>query len=312
MRDLIIEEIYKFALQDDSIILITGDLGYGVLNLFAQTFPDRFINVGISEQAMASVAAGMALEGMKVYMYSIANFCSLRCIEQIRNNICYHNANVKILSVGSGFAYGQLGMSHHATEDIAMMRSLPNMRVYSPADTFEAKMVISNSYIQNGPCYIRIAKNEKQQIHNQMITNQSIIRISKGTEVCILSTGTIVNEAILAAEILKMNGIDTGVYSVPIIKPLDNEKLNIISRKCKLLVTLEEHNITGGLGGAVAEVLGELSGDKAVLFRMGLKDIYSSIVGDEQYLRKCYKLSGADVAAQIKEKYEDINCYGLL
>lgn len=134
MRNTFINELEKLAVVDPSIYLLTGDLGFGVLNSFSENLPKQFINVGISEQNMTAVAAGLALEGNTVYTYSIGNFPSLRCLEQIRNDICYPNANVKIISVGAGLSYGQLGMSHHATEDMAIMRALPNMRVFSPAD----------------------------------------------------------------------------------------------------------------------------------------------------------------------------------
>ena len=158
MRNHLIAELYELAQKDSKIYLMTGDLGYGVLNRFQERFPDRFVNAGISEQNMASVAAGMALEGNTVYLYSIGNFPGMRCLEQIRNDICYPNANVKIIVVGGGFAYGQLGMSHHATEDLAVMRALPNMRVYSPADPAEAVEVIRRANSVHGPCYIRLGK----------------------------------------------------------------------------------------------------------------------------------------------------------
>ena len=143
MRNTAIQEIERLAEQDMRICLMTGDLGYGVLESFAKKFPERYFNMGISEQSMTAAAAGMALCGSIVFTYSIGNFNTLRCIEQIRNDICYHNANVKIISVGSGFSYGQLGMSHHATEDVAMLRALPNMRVFVPADPEEALLAVN-------------------------------------------------------------------------------------------------------------------------------------------------------------------------
>ena len=158
MRNTFINELEKLAVVDPSIYLLTGDLGFGVLNSFSENLPKQFINVGISEQNMTAVAAGLALEGNAVYTYSIGNFPSLRCLEQIRNDICYPNANVKIISVGAGLSYGQLGMSHHATEDMAIMRALPNMRVFSPADPQEAIAVLKEVSQVPGPAYIRLEK----------------------------------------------------------------------------------------------------------------------------------------------------------
>ena len=164
MRNHLINELTAIAKKDKDVMLIAGDLGFGVLNEFMETLPDQFINAGICEQNMASVAAGLALEGKKVYVYSIGNFPGIRCLEQVRNDICYHNANVKIIVVGGGFAYGQLGMSHHATEDLSIMRSLPNMTVYSPSDPLEAVDVIREAYATEGPGYIRLGKGGENRI----------------------------------------------------------------------------------------------------------------------------------------------------
>ena len=296
----------ELAACDPSLYLITGDLGFGVLTDFAQRFPEQYINAGISEQNMASVAAGLALSGNTVYMYSLSNFPTLRCLEQIRNDICYHNANVKIIAVGGALAYGQLGMSHHATEDLAIMRALPNMRVFAPADPAEAVAVLEEVRRTNGPCYIRLEKNGPQPLHpEQPVTNvKKLQQLSKGNDVCLLASGSVLEEALAAAELLRQKNLSVGVCSVPCVKPLDEEALRGFASTCRLLVTLEEHNVIGGLGGAVAEVLSGLSGPHAMLLRCGLEDTYSGIVGSQTYLRKQYGLDGTSVAERILGQLE--------
>ena len=241
-----------------------------------------------------------------MYTYSIANFPSLRCLEQIRNDICYHNANVKIISVGSGLAYGQLGMSHHATEDIAVMRALPNMRVFVPADAGDALAVLDEVSRIDGPCYIRLEKNSPHPLHPDVPVENvgQALALSHGTDVSIFSTGSILEEAMLAASLLRGSGLSVGVYSVISVKPLDTETVRACASSCRLLVTLEEHNVIGGLGGAVAEALSELPGLHAPLLRLGLQDTYSGIVGSQSYLRTYYHLDGRSVAERVRERLE--------
>ena len=301
MRNHFIAALKQVAAQDPSTYLITADLGFGVLTDFAGQLPNQFINAGIGEQNMASVAAGLALEGNTVYTYSLANFPTMRSLEQIRNDICYHNANVKIIAVGGAMAYGQLGMSHHATEDIAIMRALPNMRVFAPADPTQAEAVLKEVHRVDGPCYIRLEKNGPESIHplgsDADITK--IIPLVQGDDVNLLACGSVLEEALAAAQLLREEGLSVGVYGVPCIKPLDEKTLRVCAVSCRLMVTLEEHNVIGGLGGAVAEVLAGLPGQRAPLLRCGLKDTYPGVVGSQAYLRKQYGLDGASVAAQI-------------
>ncbi len=301
MRNRVIQELELLAQADPNLVLITADLGYGVLNHFADAYPGRFFNVGISEQSMAAVAAGMALEGNTVFTYSIGNFPTLRCIEFIRNDICYHNADVKILAVGGGFAYGQLGMSHHATEDIAMMRALPNMRVYVPADPDEAAACLQAAYRTPGPCYLRLArggeKNQHASLRNWDVKNA--ICLFEGTEVQLLAAGSVLSEAVTAAELLQARGVSAGVYSFPSVKPIDAATIAYLAEKSRLIVTLEEHTVVGGFGGAVAEVLAELPPHRASLRRFGLQDVFPSVVGDQHYLRGQYGLSATHIAGKI-------------
>ena len=303
MRNSFIHALAEQASKDPGLYLITGDLGFGVLTDFAERFPAQYINAGISEQNMASVAAGLALSGNTVYLYSLSNFPTLRCLEQIRNDICYHNANVKIIAVGGAMAYGQLGMSHHATEDLAIMRALPNMRIFAPADPMEAAAVFEEVHKTEGPCYVRLEKNGPQPLHPEQPAADicRVQRLSQGSDLCLLASGSVLEEVMIASGLLREHGLSVGVCSVPCLKPLDEETLRDCAANCRLLVSVEEHNVIGGLGGAIAEVLSGMPGSHAMLLRCGLEDTYSGVVGSQTYLRKQYRLDGKAVAERILE-----------
>lgn len=306
MRNSFIQELVNIASDNENIFLLSADLGFGVLDKFWDKYPERFINTGISEQNMTSTAAGMALEGNQVFTYSIANFPTLRCLEQIRNDIAYHNANVKIVSVGAGFAYGSAGMSHHATEDLSVMRALPEMIIFSPSDPVEAKQVTILASKIDKPCYIRLGKGGEEVIHN----NDFVMEIGKAykvfgesNEIAIFSTGAITSEAIKAAKELLMKNIKVVVYSFPTVKPIDKELILKVANKASIIFTVEENNIMGGFGSAVAEVTSEYS-TKARIIRIGLNDIYSSVVGTQEYLRDYYGLSSNKIMKRI---FSEIN-----
>lgn len=299
MRNTVIDAITLMAETNDRIAIVTADLGYSVLEKFANRFPERCYNVGICEQAMTSIAAGMALSGEIVFTYSIGNFATLRCIEQIRNDVCYHNANVKILAVGGGVSYGQLGMSHHSTEDIAMMRALPNMRVLTPADPEEALEAVKFAVQQNGPCYIRLARRGEPVLYKktERFDITEIHEILPGTRVAILGCGPISSEVKSACALLKKSGIDASAYSVSCIKPLDKKTLEKMSTMFELIVTVEEHQISGGLGGAVAEALCDLTDIRQM--HLGIPDEFPHIVGNHDYLCEYYGLSAQKIADKI-------------
>lgn len=297
MRNHLINKITTYAENDERIMLVTGDLGFSVLDGFEKKYPQRYVNVGIAEQNMAAVAAGLALEGNMVFTYSIGNFPTLRCIEQIRNDICYHDANVKVLAVGGGFAYGTLGMTHHATEDIAMMRALPNMSVFVPCDYVSAEKIADEICHFPHPCYVRMERGGEKKIfaEDADIDVYDIQCLRKGKQVALITIGTIVNEALDAAEEL-----DLSVYAVLIVKPINKKQLEAIADKYEYIVTIEEHNIIGGLGGAVCEALADKK-HKALVYSMGLNDEYTSVVGHQEYLRKIYKLDKNAIISKVKE-----------
>ncbi len=310
MRDHVIEELTKLAKEDKRIHLITGDLGYVVLDGFKEACPNQFINAGIAEQNMTALAAGMAREGNMVFTYSIGNFPTLRCIEQIRNDVCYHKANVKILAVGGGFVYGNQGITHHATEDIAMMRVLPNMRVYVPGDAYEAVECLKDAYAYDGPCYIRLARNKEENFHSEdeIIDVKKVLDFGEnGKDVTIITTGSILCEGIKLQNNLINQGIKAKLVSVPRVKPIDKVSIENIAKTTGLIVSMEEHQRSGGLGGVIAEILSEMKEDKAVLYRCGLDDTFSEVTGDQAYLREFYGISANKMEPIIRRYLKENN-----
>ncbi|MDD3173544.1 MAG: transketolase C-terminal domain-containing protein [Herbinix sp.] len=301
MRDMFVKTLLNIAKKDRNVYLITGDLGFGVLKPFWEEIPNQFVNVGIAEQNMIGFAAGMALEGKTVFVYSIGNFPTLRCVEQIRNDCAYHNANVKIVCIGGGLVYGALGMSHHATEDLAIMRALPEVTVMAPADLVETEHATRAIYEHKGTCYLRLGRGGEGQIHNT-IDNFRIgkaIKIKDGEDIVIFSTGAIIDEVMEVNSMLKEKGRNPGIYTFPTVKPIDAKVIEECSSQYDLIVTVEEHNKIGGFGSAVAEVVSELNGKRAKMLKIGIDDQYSSVVGSQKYLRDYYQLSSPKIFENI-------------
>lgn len=303
MRDRFVKTLIDIAKKDSNVHLVTGDLGFGVLKPFWEQLPSQFTNVGIAEQNMTSFAAGMALEGKTVFTYSIGNFPTLRCIEQIRNDCAYHNANVKIVCVGGGFVYGPLGMSHHATEDLAIMRALPDVTVMAPGDLVEAECATRAIYEQNGTCYLRLGRGGEKQVHEVIEQFQigKAIKIKNGKKIAIFSTGAILDEVMIVNEKLNESEIYPSIYSFPTVKPIDKATIEECAKEYDLIVTVEEHNIIGGFGSAVSEVIGNLSGTRAKVLLIGIQDKYSSIVGSQEFLRDYYGLSANKILDNIMD-----------
>jgi transketolase len=288
MRTAFIETLCELAAVEERIWLLTGDLGFSVLEKFADRFPDRYVNVGVAEQNMSGIAGGLARCGKIVFTYSIANFPTLRCLEQIRNDICYHSGNVKVVAVGGGYAYGAQGYTHHGIEDIAIMRSLPGMTVVAPGDPVETKLATHAIVEQNGPCYLRLGKANEPVVHKSLPEFRlgQAIWVCRGSDVTIISTGGMLMEAVETAERLeKLDGIRAGVVSMPTIKPLDSATVIQAANQTGAIVTAEEHSVTGGLGSATAEVLAE-SGLTISFRRFGVPDRLNHTVGSQSYLRR--------------------------
>jgi transketolase len=301
MRTAFFKAVERAAESDDRICVVTGDLGFGVVETFAKRFPKQFLNAGVAEQNMTGVAAGLALSGKIVFTYSIANFPTLRCLEQIRNDICYHNADVKVVSVGGGFSYGSLGASHHATEDLAILRSLPRMAVIAPGDPLETEMAVKALVETPGPCYLRLGRAGEPAVHEGPIDFEvgRAITVRKGEDVTLISTGGMLYNTLHAARALELFGIRAGVLSMHTLKPLDEEAVARAAAATGAIVTVEEHSILGGLGGAVAEVLAE-SGILARLKRIGLPSTFMSKAGSQEYLKELNGLSVEGIVGTVR------------
>ncbi len=293
MRTAFIRALMKAAENDSRIQLFVGDLGFGVVEPFAERFPNRFVNVGVAEQNLTGIAAGMALSGKTIFTYSIGNFPTLRCLEQIRNDVCYHKANVKIVAVGGGFAYGALGMTHHATEDLAIMRALPEMTVIAPADPIEAECATHAVAGRPGPCYLRLGRAGEPIIHRSRIVFEigKAIRVREGDDLTLISTGGLLGVALQVAELIGTQGFEARVLSMHTLKPLDTEAVVVAARETRAIVTLEEHSVIGGLGSAVAEALAD-SGETRISFkRLGVTSGFASVLGHQEFLREQHGLS---------------------
>lgn len=291
MRDRFIQTLCRIAEKDPRLTLVTGDLGFAVLDEFRSRFPAQFINAGVAEQNMTLVATGMALEGHTVFTYSIGNFPTLRCLEMIRNDAAYHGANVKVVSVGGGFSYGQLGISHHATEDLAIMRSLPGVTCFSPTSLWETAEVTVAAIQTPGTCFLRLDKDKGPDGPPEetfQVGQPRLIR--RGTDVVFAVTGGILSEVVQAADALETQGVTSSVYSIHTLKPLHPQRLIEAARQHRAFVSVEEHSVHGGLSSAILEKLADVGAVPARFLRIGLDDCFSSIVGTQGYLRSAYSM----------------------
>ncbi len=308
MRGAFFRALLEMAEQDERVHLVVGDLGFGVVEEFARRLPNRFLNAGVAEQNMTGIAAGMALSGKVVFTYSIANFPILRCLEQVRNDVCYHNANVKIVAVGGGLAYGALGATHHATEDLAILRSLPRMVVVAPGDPVETEAATRAVIAQAGPCYLRLGRAGEAKIHSTQIdfVLGKAIEMRAGRDITLISTGGMLGTAVQIADILHSAGLQTRLLSMHTVKPLDTAAIESAVRETGAVFTLEEHSVVGGLGGAVAEFLAEHWETPLTFKRFGLPSEFSSFVGSQEYIRNRHGLSPEAIAVAICAKLEKV------
>ena len=302
MRGLFNKVLLDIAREDERIFMILADIGYGEVEPFAEAYPDRFFNCGVAEQNMTGVACGVAMEGNIAITYSIANFPTLRCLEQIRNDVCYHNVNVKIVIIGGGLAYGALGVSHQATEDIAIMRALPNMVVVCPCDFAEAEAATHAMIAYDGPVYYRCGYKKEPIIHRDRIDFQfgKAIQVRGGSDLTFIFTGTIGNQVVPAAEELEKEGMTCRVVSMHTVKPIDKKAIIAAAEETGGIVVVEEHQMAGGLGGAVAEVLCDACVAPKKFLRIALPDEYVSRVGSHEWLLDQFGLSTRKIVEQVK------------
>ncbi len=299
MRDSFAETLLMEAKANPNIILITGDLGFGVLDRFQEELPEQFINSGVAEQTMMGMAAGIASTGKRVFVYSIGNFPTFRCLEQIRNDVCSMNNSVVVVSVGAGYAYGSQGYTHHALEDIAVMRSLPNMQVVVPADPQETKLLTSILSKTSSPSYLRLGKSKESAIHQLEITMETgkAITLFNGDDGTIIFCGSIGVLALKARDVLKKMNIDVGVVSVPFISNLDSELLTNLAKKGPI-VTIEEHSPRGGFGSAILELFSALRIQTDVRI-LAAKQSNLALIGDQDFLRQENGLTVEQVVSEF-------------
>lgn len=302
MRKEFVSTLISEAIKDSKIILITGDLGYGVLDEFQQKLPNQFINVGITEQSMIGIAAGMAATGFKPFVYSIANFPTFRCLEQIRNDVCYMNQNVSIISVGAGYSYGAQGYTHHAIEDIAAMRILPKMKIYSPFSANDTIACTKEIVRQSGPSYLRLGKDSNEKLVDDCTTVRSVsefFEFKKGTSATLLFTGNLVNLVMEAATLLKKENIEVSVLACSDLDNLDSSSLEDIAKDGPI-ITIEEHSVKGGFGSTIAEWYLKNMNQTPLMSIVGSHQNNLQLIGDQNFLLEKNGISVSKIVSVTK------------
>jgi transketolase len=306
VRTSFIQELCELAAADERIWLVFGDLGYSVLEAFISRFPDRYLNAGVAEQNMTGIAAGLAMLGKTVFTYTITNFAVMRCLEQIRNDVCYDNLNVKIVSVGGGVAYGSHGYTHHGVEDLAVMSAMPNLAVAAPGDPIEARFITRMMADRPGPGYLRIGKAGEPVLHDpdtNVLWGKAIpVRSNParqgsaltGSALTLISTGGMLETTLRAADLLAQQGHSADVLSMPFLVPLDEPAIAEAARRTGVIVTVEEHG-PGGLGTLVGEALARL-GEPVIFTPLRLAREPIRVAGTQQSLRAAQGLDAAGIA----------------
>jgi len=299
MRTGFIDSLLEEARKREDIMLVTGDLGFSVLERFRDALPNQYLNAGVAEQNMTGIAAGLAEVGKTVFTYSIANFPTLRCLEQIRNDVCYHGYPVRVVAVGGGFTYSTQGYTHHGVEDIGVMRTLPGMTVIAPGDPQEAALATKALCNFPGPAYLRLGKAGEPKVHAGPIdfVIGKAIEVRAGSDVTLVSTGGMLVHAMQTAAALQGDGVSARVLSMHTVKPLDVEAITRALAQTKVVVTVEEHNVGSGLGAAVSQVVAAHEGPRAKFRMFGLPDEPYSRVGGLDYMREMM----GDLRAVVRE-----------
>lgn len=301
MRDAFIARLTELAEADPRIVLIIGDLGFGVFDRYRKDLPAQFINAGVCEQQMTMLATGMAMVGWTAFTYSIGNFPTLRPLEMIRNDAAYHEANVKVVCIGGGFSYGALGPSHHATEDIAIMRALPNVKVVVPSGRWEAAEATTAVTNEPGTIYLRLDKSHgvDSPADGEVFELGKARELLTGADVTIITAGGILGEVLAAADRLAASGVRARVVSMHTVKPLDDACVLKAAQETGGIVTVEEHTLFGGLGSAVGECLMDAGVAPKRFLRIGVTAGFSSVVGSQEYLRATYGLDSEAIAGKV-------------
>jgi len=311
MRGTFVKTLMKMMEKDKNIMVISADMGFNTLEILQDKFPERFINVGVSEANAVGISAGLALSGYTVFLYAQASFVTLRCFEQIRLDIASSNMNIKIIGSSSGFTLSQYGVSHFALEDVSAMRSLPNMTVLCPGDLYEAEEVTRLSNSLKGPVYIRIGRtNEDLDVHvhpkKPKIKIGEPIIIKKGSGPVIVSTGSMLFFAKEVVEKLSAKNISASLVSLPTIKPLNQNKILNLFKNNKTIYVLEEHSAIGGLGSAISEIVTDRGLPYRVV-RLGTKDKFTHVTGSRKYLLGLHGLTTDKIASSIERDNKKVD-----
>jgi transketolase len=307
MRNAFADEIARLATIDSRVVLLSGDIGNKLFDSFKEVGEGRFLNCGVAEACMMSTAAGLALSGFRPVVYTITPFTTTRCFEQVRVGVCYHEAPVMIVGTGSGLSYASLGPTHHSLEDLAIMRTLPGMTVLAPCDSEELTALLRQGLQQNGPVYMRIGKKGEPTIPAVEpaihLGRGRIIR--RGSDVCLIATGTIMSEALAAAELLAKEGLSCQLMSCHTVKPLDVTMLEEVFHAFPLVGVVEEHGRIGGLGGAIAEWRCGRKEELAPMVTFGAADTFLHEIGSQAYARGRYGLTAVVIAATLRGRLYD-------
>jgi transketolase len=304
MRNAFAKKITELAGKDERVVLLSGDIGNRLFDDFKARFPTRFYNCGVAEANMMGLAAGLALSGLRPVCYTITPFLTYRCMEQIRVDVCYHHVPVVIVGTGSGLSYASLGATHHSCEDMGMLRLLPGLSVVAPADEMEVRGAMEAALKSENPAYIRIGKKGEPVVHKTQpeFTIGKAIVVRDGTDVCILSAGTVLPVAMAAAELLAHHGHSTQVVSFHTVKPLDTELLTKAFAGFRVVATVEEHSVLGGLGGSVAEWLSAQLSSRAKLARFGTRDEFLHLTCEQEEAREHFGITSPAIAAEIERQ----------
>ena len=296
MRQSLLGCLLKAAREDERIVLLSGDHGYALFDEFRGALPGQFLNCGIAEQNMVGVAAGMAKAGLRPVVYGLASFIPMRVLEQIKLDICYENRSVIFLGDGAGLVYAQLGISHQCCEDVAALRPLQGMAIYSAADRHEMLTCTRLALERNGPTYLRIGKSDVSEIHSAPVEFSSgdLLEVRRGGgDVAWLATGSMVHRALTVAH----DWPGSSVWSLPCIKPVDEDQVRSICRRHRYVVTLEEHALEGGMGSVISEIAAEASG--ARICRIAVKYPFLNCCGSYDYLIEQHGLGLESISAKV-------------
>jgi len=301
MRNAYLSELYELSKKNERILALVADNGAIVYDKYCRDFPKRFINFGIAEANMVSVAAGLASCGRIPFAYTISCFITMRAFEQVRNDVCMQKMNVKLVGIGAGFVYSNLGPTHHGTEDLALMMALPGMTVFSPCDPLESRKVTKAAAEIDGPCYIRLATGGTPKIYKKdydFKVGKGVL-LREGSDISVVMTGNITHEVIEAVDEAVKEGISVRLINMHTLKPIDKDIILKAASETGALLTVEEHSICGGLGSRVAEVLLDENSLPVRFKRMGLDNTFASGYGTYKDMKEVNHLSKEDILEEI-------------